>query len=106
VPASLPIDADMPAKLQNAELALKRAEAISRESGVDIELKILYARSISDTILEEVTLGRFDLLVLGAISKRLDFKHKGIGNLAETILKHAKCRVWICSSKVDAKAKK
>ena len=106
VPASLPIDADMPAKLQNAELALKRAEAISRESGVDIELKILYARSISDTILEEVTLGHFDLLVLGAISKRLDFKHKGIGNLAETILKHAKCRVWICSSKVDAKAKK
>lgn len=99
IPPSLPLDADMSAKKELAEVALKRAEAVARETGIDIELKVLYARNIADCILDEITVGKFDLLVLGTINKRHDFKHKGMGALAEKILKKAPCRVWVCATK-------
>ena len=89
----------MSAKKELAEVALKRAEAVARETGIDIELKVLYARNIADCILDEITVGKFDLLVLGTINKRHDFKHKGMGALAEKILKKAPCRVWVCATK-------
>lgn len=99
VPPSLPLDADMATKKHLADCALKRAEAVARESGVDIELKVVCARNVTDSILDELNVGKFDLLVLGTVNKLHDFKHKGMGALAEKLLKKSPCRVWICASR-------
>lgn len=103
VPPTLPLDAEMPSKKHAASLALKRAEAVAREAGLDVDLKILYARNVADSIIDEVQVGKFDLLVLGTINKKHDFKHKGLGHLAETILRRAPCRVWVCASREKKK---
>jgi APA family basic amino acid/polyamine antiporter len=98
VPPSLPLDAALKQKKEAASITLKRAEAIAREIGVDIDLKILYGRNIVDSVLDEVHSGKFDLLVIGTLhAKRVEFKHHGIGFLTEEILKKCPCRVWVCS---------
>src|ERR1700722_12316749 len=52
VPSSFPLDIQIPHRMAVAEAVLKRAEAIGREVGVDIELCLVRPRSLSDTILE------------------------------------------------------
>jgi basic amino acid/polyamine antiporter, APA family len=98
IPASLPLDIQIPHRMILAEAVLKRAEAIAREIGVEIELRIIRSRSLPETILEVASKGKFDLLVLGVLKTNQDPKTKGVGPIADKILKKSPCRVWICAS--------
>ncbi len=98
IPASLPLDIGTPHRNALAEAILKRAEAIAREFGVPIELSVVRSRSIADSILEVASKGRYDLIVLGTSLTARNAKTKGVGPLAEVILRKAPCRVWICSA--------
>ncbi len=101
IPASLPLDISVPHRMVLAEAVLKRAEAIAGEIGVEIELEIVRSRSVSETILDVAAKGKFDLIVLGAIKSIRDPKTKGMGPVAEKIMRKAPCRVWICASDTD-----
>ncbi|MBS0604273.1 MAG: universal stress protein [Verrucomicrobia bacterium] len=101
IPSSIPLDMNIPHRMVLAEAVLKRAEAIAREIGVEIELEIVRSRSVSDTILEMATRGKYDLIVLGALKSIRDPKTKGMGPVAEKIIRKAPCRVWVCASDVE-----
>lgn len=94
VPASMPLDADLPQRIALAEAALKRAEAIASEFDLPIDLRVVRSRSTLDAILELVQKEKVDLIVVGAASAD---KKKGLGLLIEKLLRHAPCRVWICA---------
>lgn len=98
IPASLPLDMNTPHRNALAEAILKRAEAIAREIGVEIELCIVRSRSIPDSILDIASKGKYDLLVLGALRPSQELKVKGVGTFTEQILRKAPCRVWICAN--------
>ena len=100
IPASLPLEINAPHRNALAEAILKRAEAIARELDVEIELSMVRSRSVSETILEIAAKGKYDLLVLGALRSVRDPKTKGMGPVADKILRKAPCRVWICAGKV------
>lgn len=97
VPASLPLDMNMPQRMVLAEAILKRAQAIALELEVKIELEILRSRSLPDTILEVAEKGEFDLIVLGAMKSVRDPKARGMGVIAEKVMRKAPCRVWVCA---------
>lgn len=101
VPASLPLDISMPHRMVLAEAVLKRAEAIASEMGVKIELEVLRSRSLSDTILEVSKKGEFDLIILGTEKSPRDPKSKGMGAIAEKVMRKAPCRVWICAGNLE-----
>lgn len=98
IPTSLPLDVSTPHRIQLAEAVLKKAEAIAKEIGVEINLEIVRSRSVSETILKVASKGKYDLIVLGAVKSTRGPKSKGLGTISETIIKEAPCRVWICAS--------
>jgi APA family basic amino acid/polyamine antiporter len=98
VPYSMPMDTDMSAREAVAETILKSVEAIAREKGISVSLRLVRSRSVPHTIIETARKEKFDLLVLGTIKSSSEAKHKGLGAMTEKILREAPCRVWVCAS--------
>lgn len=98
VHASLPLDADLMERTVLGSAILKRAEAIAREYDVELEERVIRSRSIADTVLEILHKEPFDLLVLGAMRFLKDHEKRGLGPIAEKIMREAPCRVWVCYS--------
>ncbi len=92
LPTSIPLDIEAPHRTAQAEEALKRASAIASEFGIDMELNIIRSRSLADSVVELAEKGKYDLIVLGS-----DKKTKGMGAMADQILRNAPCRVWVCA---------
>lgn len=97
IPSSLPLDIAIPHRLVLAEAVLKRAEAIAREAGVNLDLQIIRSRSLSDGILDVASKGKYDLIVLGSLKSIHESKTKGLGAVAERVMRKAHCRVWVCT---------
>ena len=97
VPYSLPIDGLLEEKEHLGEIALKRAEAISREFHLSISLELVRARSIESALLKLVDSHRYDLVVVGAEWKELH-QRGGFAPQAEKLLKDSPCRVIFCRS--------
>lgn len=99
VPFSLPLDSPLPSRVLLGQAILQRAEAIAREFNVECHTAIVRAREIDGAILDLLSTGEFDLLVLGAM------KHtngrKDLGPISDRVLKQSPCRVLICSDKTD-----
>lgn len=90
VPFSLSINTPLFHQVKEGEKSLFRAEAIAREFGVDLEVKLVKSRSIAKAILDLSEEQKFDLVVLGA-----SFKADGLGKVVEQILADSPCRVFI-----------
>ncbi len=101
IASSLPLDIEIPDRVAAAEAILKRAEVIAQDLNVNMELKLVRSRSIPDTILELLRKGKYDLLVLGALKPARLARNKGLGAIAERVLKEAPCRVWVCASEAE-----
>lgn len=97
VPYSIPLQSPLPYRILIGESILQKAEAISREYNVELQTKILRARSIEEGITNLVKKDQFDLLIIGAFRPKTGF-HKGIGTITEHILRRAPCRVFVVSS--------
>ncbi len=97
VPFSMPLDLPLSQRSGIADSILKRADAISREYHIKMELKVMQSRSIDKSISEMLRNEEFDLLVLGAqLPTHGGSVVKGFGALTEKILRDAPCRVWVC----------
>jgi basic amino acid/polyamine antiporter, APA family len=101
IPSSLPLDIEVPHRMIVAGAILKRAEAIARECHVAIDLEIIRSRSVAESVLEILSLKKYDLLVLGAMAAVHDKHHKMFGSITEKILKESPCRVWLCCSELS-----
>ena len=91
IPVALPLETFLADKLNSGDAALARAEAIGREAGVPVHPKLVQARTAAGTILDTAAEQKCDLIVLGAMAGKPS-------PTAETVLRTATCRVWICTS--------
>lgn len=95
VPFSMSIHTPLYFKMKQAELVLKRAEAIAQETGVSITTKVIRSRSISKTILELAKEEGADLIILGSPSD----SRKGIfgakSEVIDEIVKNSPCKVLV-----------
>lgn len=95
VPRSLPLDAQIPQNIQEAEEILEKARYISENDyEVEIETDILQARSAGVAILEEIQNKSVDLVLLETGVKRT-LGERIFGSTVDYILKKAPCRVWL-----------
>lgn len=97
VPPSLPMHAPMEDREEKGAIALKRAEAVAREYGLPIDLKLVRARSVEEAVLELVTHDDYDMVVVSAFKDELKQK-KHFAVELERLLKTAPCRVIYCKS--------
>jgi APA family basic amino acid/polyamine antiporter len=94
---ALPMHAPLVRREEQGEAALKRAEAVAREYGLTIDLKLVRARTLEGAILDLVSHGEYDMVVVG--TRKDELKHRGHFALeAEKLLKEAPCRVLFCKS--------
>jgi len=97
VPFSLPLETPLPDRVAAAGRVVKTVEALAIDTGVEIELKIVRARNISEAILNLVQIENFDLVIIGAM-RSSGKAQLGVGPITEQILHEAPCRVWVCGS--------
>lgn len=95
VPFSLPLEAPLEKQDVIGQVALKRAEAIARDKGLDIETAMFRSRVLDESILAFIKEKHIDLVVIGASRE----PHAGLGKLTERIVKFAACPVIVASSK-------
>ncbi len=97
IPAALPMHAPLQKREEVGMAALKRAEAVARESHLSIDLKLVRARSIEGAILDIINHGEYDMVVVS--SRKDELKNKEHFALeVEKLLKSAPCRVLYCKS--------
>lgn len=101
VPFALSFNAPLEESVEMAETILKRAEAIGREFNVNIETKIIRSRSVAKTILDLLEEEKFDLLVLGSMIPESGAIARGVGSVAEEILRESPCRVHIACTREE-----
>ena len=92
---SMPLDADVAARSEEAQQILDQAEVTAETLKVRLEPVLLQAREVGAALVDEATEREADILVLAlAYKKRLggDF---AIGRTIPYVLKHAPCAVWV-----------
>lgn len=97
IPASLPMHAPMLKREEIGEAALKRAEAVAREYNLSIDLKLVRSRTFEGAILDLVTHGDYDMVIVGARKDELKNREPFAIEM-ERLLKTAPCRVLFCKS--------
>ncbi len=96
VPFSIPLDSPLPYRENSGQALLQRMEAIAREYNIEIQMQMIHSRSVQESILEIAQEQKVDLIVLGAVKTKNEI-YRGVGPIAEPILRLAPCRVWICA---------
>lgn len=97
VPDALPMDIGMQKREELGEEALSRAQAISSEYHVNMDLKLIRARSIEQAIESLILSGGYDLVVVGSSAKEFRRGQDFAGDVKK-LLKDAPCRVLFCRS--------
>lgn len=95
IPFSISINTPLYYKMKQAEISMKRAEAIGREVGVEIHMQIIRARSTAKAIVDFAKEGEFDLLVVGSTALEDKGLLGGLGSITEEIIKKSPCQVII-----------
>lgn len=97
IPESLPMHAPMQRREKSGEAALKRAEAIAREYHLEIDLKLIRARTTQGAILDLIMRGDYDMVIVSSRKDELRNKEHFALEM-EKLLKTAPCRVLFCKS--------
>jgi basic amino acid/polyamine antiporter, APA family len=102
IPFSMPLETVVPHRLAMASLVLKTAEAIAIEEGIEMEMEIIRARSISDAILDVLNHDGYDLLLLESTKTPEKTGRQAMGTLLTTLIQKSPCRTWVCNSSTSA----
>lgn len=97
IPESLPMHAPMLKREEQGEVALKRAEAVAREYDLSINLILIRARTVEGAILDLISKGEYDMIVVGTRKDELK-EREHFALEVEKLLKDAPCRVLFCKS--------
>ena len=101
VPRSLPLDAELQPEAARGEEILSRAEQVARQVDFGVEGELLQTREGGHAIVDEAAERGVDLIILGIDYER-PFGEFQLGKLAEYVLKHASCHVWVCRHPVQS----
>jgi nucleotide-binding universal stress UspA family protein len=92
---TMPLDADVAERSEEAQRVLDAAEAIAEEMKVTLEAVLVQARDLGAAIVDEAAAREADLLILG-LSYRTRFGGEfAIGRAVPYALKNAPCAVWV-----------
>jgi nucleotide-binding universal stress UspA family protein len=92
---TLPLDADIAGRSEEAQQALDMAEAAAERARVRLEPVLLQARDVGAALVDEATERQADLLMLG-LPYRMRFGGDfAIGRTIPYVLKNAPCSVWV-----------
>ncbi len=96
IPYSLPLDANLPGRVELANQVLKKGEAISSELNVKASFEMIRARSFATTAVLMAKEGDYDLMVLGVEKEMQKSAQKATFATIEKIVSESPCRVWVC----------
>lgn len=92
---SLPLDADIAGRSEEAQRILDVAESTAEESKMRLEPVLLQARDVGAALVDEATERAADLLVLGLPYRKRFGGDFAIGRTIPYVLKNAPCAVWV-----------
>ena len=92
---SLPLDADIAGRSEEAQRILDLAEAAAEEVKVPLEPVLLQARDVPAALVDEAVERDADLLVLGLPYRTRFGGDFAIGRTIPYVLKNAPCTVWV-----------
>jgi nucleotide-binding universal stress UspA family protein len=92
---TLPLDADVASRSEDAQRVLDVAEAAAEASGARIEPVLLQARDVGAALVDEAVERQADLLVLGLGYRTRFGGDFAIGRTIPYVLKNAPMTVWV-----------
>lgn len=92
---TLPLDADIAARSEEAQGVLDIAESVAEDYKVTLEPVLLQARDVAAAIVDEAIEREADLLVVGLPYRTRFGGEFAIGRTIPYILQNAPCAVWV-----------
>ena len=92
---SMPLDADIAARSEEAQRILDRAEVTAETRKAKLEPVLLQAREVGAALVDEATEREADLLLVGLPYRKRFGGDFAIGRTIPYVLKHAPCEVWV-----------
>lgn len=99
---SLPLDADIAARSDEAQQILDHAELEAEQRKMRLEPVLLQAREVGAALVDEATEREADLLVVGLPYRKRFGGDFAIGRTIPYVLKHAPCEVWVVREPIPA----
>jgi nucleotide-binding universal stress UspA family protein len=101
---SLPLDADIAARSEEAQQILDHAELTAERLRSKLEPVLLQAREVGAALVDEATERDADLLVVGLPYRKRFGGDFAIGATIPYVLKHAPCEVWVVREPIPAES--
>ena len=92
---SMPLDAEIAARSEDAQRILDLAEGVAESAKVRLETVLLQARDVGAALVDETSERGADLLVLGLPYRQRFGGEFAIGRTIPYVLKNAPCEVWV-----------
>jgi nucleotide-binding universal stress UspA family protein len=92
---SLPLDADIAARSEEAQQILDHAELTAETLKMRLEPVLLQAREVGAALVDEATERAADVLILALGYRKRFGGDFAIGRTIPYVLKHAPCSVWV-----------
>jgi nucleotide-binding universal stress UspA family protein len=101
---TLPLDADIAGRSEEAQRVLDTAEAVAEEANMKLEPVLLQARDVGAALVDEASERQADLLVVGLAYRRRFGGEFVIGRTVPYVLKNAPCAVWVVREPIPEEA--
>jgi nucleotide-binding universal stress UspA family protein len=98
---SMPLDADIAGRSEDAQRILDLAESTAETSKVELEPVLLQARDVGAALVDEAAERSADLLVLGLPYRKRFGGDFAIGRTIPYVLKNAPCAVWVVREPIE-----
>jgi nucleotide-binding universal stress UspA family protein len=92
---SMPLDADVAARSEEAQQILDHAELQAEQLKARLEPVLLQAREVGAALIDEAAERDADLLIVGLPYRKRFGGDFAIGRTIPYVLKHAACEVWV-----------
>ncbi|MBM4407057.1 MAG: universal stress protein [Chloroflexi bacterium] len=92
---TLPLDADVAGRSEEAQRVLDFAEAVAEESKYRVQVVLLQARDVGAALVDEASERNADLVVLGLPYRTRFGGDFEIGRTIPYVLKNTQCSVWV-----------
>lgn len=92
---SMPLDADVAARSEEAQQILDHAELTAEQRKSTLDPVLLQAREVGAALVDEATERDADLLVVGLPYRKRFGGDFAMGRTIPYVLKHAPCEVWV-----------
>jgi nucleotide-binding universal stress UspA family protein len=99
---SMPLDADIAARSEEAQKILDQAEGTAETLKATLEPVLLQAREVGAALVDEASERDADLLVVGLPYRKRFGGDFAIGRTIPYVLKHAPCEVWVVREPIPA----